>query len=125
MTVAGQVISSAKCLQTGIGLAANNGGFRQRRFFFVVAVLLGAIAGGGVSCRRAASAFDCQAVCARYRDCIDIKYDVGACRQRCREKAVAETRFERKADACETCIRGHSCMGATFECGGECLGVVP
>ncbi len=56
---------------------------------------------------------------------IDIKYDVGACQARCRQRAAAEQHFQKKADACEDCIKGHSCMGATFDCGGRCLGVVP
>jgi hypothetical protein len=91
-----------------------------------VILLAAAIAALGMtSCRKAATAFDCQSVCARYRDCIDIKYDVGACRHRCRERAGADATFERKADACDHCIKGQSCMGATFECGGQCLGVVP
>jgi hypothetical protein len=90
-----------------------------------LALAAGSLVSGGVGCRRASSAFDCQAVCSRYRDCIDLKYDIGACRKRCRDTAIAETRFEQKADACESCIRGHSCMGATFECGSACLGVVP
>jgi|SRR3954453_12841051 hypothetical protein len=98
---------------------------RRTSLLTLLVLMLGAIPAGVSSCRRAASAFDCQAVCARYRDCIDIKYDVGVCRQRCRDRAISETKFEKKADACETCIRAHSCMGATFECGGECLGVVP
>src|SRR3954453_12753665 len=99
-------------MKNGGSIAAPKSWLTWLAFVFVV----GSSAGGALSCRRAASAFDCQAVCSRYRDCIDIKYDIGACRQRCREKAIAETRFERKADACESCIRGHSCMGATFEC---------
>ncbi len=100
-------------------------GSRRASLLALLTLMLGAILAGISSCRRAASAFDCQAVCARYRDCIDIKYDVSVCRQRCRDRAISETKFEKKADACESCIRGHSCMGATFECGGECLGVVP
>ena len=100
---------------------------RRRRVQGVVFVvfLFGLFAAGLSSCRRAATAFDCQEVCARYRDCIDIKYDVGACRQRCRQRASADTNVARKADACDSCIKGHSCMGATFECSGTCLGVVP
>src|SRR5436190_4104217 len=98
---------------------------RRSGIFAAVVLVVALLVGGLAACRRVETAFDCQAVCARYRDCIDIKYDVGACRQRCRARAISETKFEKKADACESCIRGHSCMGATFECGGECLGVVP
>ncbi len=90
-----------------------------------IAVLALLLAGGAGGCRRVETAFDCQSVCARYRDCIDIKYDVGACQARCRQRAAAEQHFQKKADACEDCIKGHSCMGATFDCGGRCLGVVP
>jgi hypothetical protein len=98
----------------------------RRAGIFAAIVLVAATFGGGLAgCRRVETAFDCQSVCARYRDCIDIKYDVGACRARCRQRAADEPRFQRKADACEECIKGHSCMGATFDCGGQCLGVVP
>jgi len=91
----------------------------------VASLLLLLMGASGGACRRAATAFDCQSVCARYRDCIDIKYDVGACQQRCRREAADNKSFERKADACDGCIKGHSCIGATFDCGGQCLGVVP
>jgi hypothetical protein len=100
-------------------------GHRMKEGLVVLAISLFGFPMGGVACRKVASAFDCRSVCARYRDCIDIKYDVGACQQRCRDRAGADKSFERKADACEGCIKGHSCMGATFECGGQCLGVVP
>ena len=91
----------------------------------VIALLALSLAGGMGACRRVATAFDCQSVCARYRDCIDVKYDTGACQARCRQRAAEDQGFQRKADACEDCIKGQSCMGATFECGGRCLGVVP
>jgi hypothetical protein len=98
----------------------------RKSLLVTIAMLLAGSATIAVpSCRRAESAFDCASVCARYRDCIDIKYDVAACRARCRQRASAEVHYQRKADACEACIRGQSCMGAAFECGGQCLGVVP
>jgi hypothetical protein len=115
--------SGARTLGTKDAAAGKAGAsFRKTVFAAFIVMSLGSFAGG---CRKVATAFDCQAVCARYRDCVDIKYDVGACRQRCRQEAAANPKFERKADACESCIKGHSCMGATFECGGQCLGVVP
>ena len=80
---------------------------------------------GAVGCKKVETAFDCQAVCSKYRECFDANYDVGRCRSRCAERASAETNLRKRADTCESCIRGHSCMGATFECGGQCLGVVP
>lgn len=93
---------------------------------WVVTLLMAVMtAAGSSSCRRAATVFDCQAVCSRYRECIDSKYDVGGCRQRCQQRAITDRAAERKADTCESCIKGHSCLGATFECGGQCLGVVP
>ena len=98
---------------------------RRSGVFAAVVLVVALLVGGLAACRRVETAFDCRSVCARYRDCIDIKYDTGACRVRCRQRAAEESRFQRKADACEECIKGHSCMGATFDCGGQCLGVVP
>jgi hypothetical protein len=87
--------------------------------------LIGALLAGAIGCKRVETAFDCQVVCAKYRECIDARYDVGRCRARCAERASTDPGMQKRADACESCIRGHSCMGATFECGGQCLGVVP
>src|SRR5580765_6498131 len=82
----------------------------------VLSCLLVAFVAGAVGCRKVETAFDCQVVCAKYRECFDANYDVGACRARCAQRASAEPHLRKKADACESCIRGHSCMGATFEC---------
>lgn len=89
------------------------------------AAFIGSFAIGFASCDEADRAFDCQSVCSRYQDCFNSDYDVGACRDRCRDKAAADKEFERKADACETCIDDRSCSSATFSCATECVGIVP
>lgn len=66
------------------------------------------------------AAFDCQAVCSRYAECYDKNYDVGACRDRCRAEAKHDPDIKAKADACEDCIDGMSCAGATFSCASSC-----
>ena len=76
-------------------------------------------------CSEADKVFDCQSVCDRYKTCISDSYDVGACRNRCKEKADADKDFERKADVCEACIKDRSCTSATFNCATECSSIVP
>lgn len=85
-------------------------------------LLLGVASPG---CDDVDQAFDCQSVCSRYQSCFDEDYDVSACRSRCRSSADADRDFERKADACETCIDDRSCGGAVFNCATECAGIVP
>jgi hypothetical protein len=73
----------------------------------------------------AETAFDCDAVCTRYRDCYDSGYDVGKCRDNCRARAANDSTVQAKADACETCIGGMSCLSATFNCAQDCMAIVP
>ena len=80
---------------------------------------------GVASCDSVDAAFDCQAVCDKYKGCYKADYDVGACRTRCRDKASNDKEWEAKADVCADCIEGKSCTGATFSCGTECAGIVP
>lgn len=80
---------------------------------------------GIASCGEADKIFDCQSVCDRYKNCFDSTYDVGTCRSRCKDKADADETFQKKADACESCIDDKSCSEATFKCATECAGVVP
>jgi hypothetical protein len=90
-----------------------------------VPLLLGSFGVAVTSCGETDRFFDCQSVCSRYKTCFDSNYDVGACRSRCRDKAEADSAFQQKADACESCIDDKSCTEATFKCGTQCAGVVP
>lgn len=76
-------------------------------------------------CGSAETAFDCQAACSRYAACYDDDYDVGACRDRCRNAAKNDETVRNKADQCEACIGGMSCLSATFSCAGPCSAIVP
>ena len=76
-------------------------------------------------CGAADEAFDCQAVCTKYKDCLDNSYDVGSCRSRCRDKAAADSSYSHKADVCHACINDQSCKDATIKCGLECKDIVP
>ena len=95
---------------------------RNRNHFWFVACVLGMFVGAGCG---AATAFDCEAVCTRYRDCYDSSYDVGACRDRCRANAEKDSTVRAKADACESCIGDMSCLSATFNCAQDCSAIVP
>jgi hypothetical protein len=77
------------------------------------------------SCDSVDEAFDCQAVCSRYRDCYDSNYDVGQCRANCRARAANDPSVKAAADTCESCIGDMSCVSATFNCGGSCGAIVP
>lgn len=91
---------------------------------FLTGVLAGVL-GFTTSCEDAEAAFDCQAVCSKYKDCFDEDYDVSGCRSRCRSAAENDADIRRKADLCQTCIDGMSCAGAAFSCAGNCAGIVP
>lgn len=69
--------------------------------------------------------FDCNAVCTRYRDCVDTTYDVGACRSRCDTKGNASAAGRSEVNRCEACLNGMSCVGSAFQCGVQCSGIVP
>jgi len=76
-------------------------------------------------CGEADKIFDCQSVCSRYQTCFNKSYDVGECRNRCKNKADADKSYQAKADACESCIDDKSCSEAAFKCPTECVGIVP
>jgi hypothetical protein len=92
------------------------------RIFLGLCGLLGVAVAG---CDEADKIFDCQSVCSRYQSCFDKSYDVGSCRNRCKDKADADKDFEQKADSCEKCIDDKSCAAATFSCVPECSSIVP
>ncbi len=75
-------------------------------------------------CDSVDAAFDCDAICSRYKDCFDSNYDVGACASRCRTKADDDT-YRRQADQCDACIDNRSCTSAVFSCATECASIVP
>jgi hypothetical protein len=79
----------------------------------------------GTSCDSVDTAFDCESVCSRYRDCYDSNYDVGKCRDSCRARAANDPNVKGAADSCEACIDGMSCVNATFNCGASCSNIVP
>lgn len=94
----------------------------MKRMILGLCGLLGVAVAG---CDEADKTFDCQSVCDRYKTCFNSSYDVGACRDRCKSKADADKDFEKKADACESCIDDKSCTSATFSCATECASIVP
>ena len=80
---------------------------------------------GALSCDSLDTAFDCESVCSRYRDCYDANYDVGRCRESCRSRAASDPNVKGAADTCEACIGDMSCVSATFQCGSSCSSIVP
>jgi hypothetical protein len=78
-----------------------------------------------VNCDSIDTAFDCQAVCSRYRDCFNASYDVDACRSSCRTRAASDPNVKGAADTCQACIDDKSCASATFSCGSSCASIVP
>jgi hypothetical protein len=90
----------------------------------VIALGAGALGFVHLGCG-AETAFDCDRVCTRYKDCYDASYDVGACRDRCRSNAEKDATVKAKADACEECIGDMSCLSATFNCSQDCSAIVP
>jgi hypothetical protein len=92
-------------------------------FLLACAVLLASL--GPLSCDAIDTAFDCESVCSRYRDCYDANYDVDHCRQSCRSRAANDPNVQGAADTCEACIGDKSCVSATFQCGASCSSIVP
>lgn len=89
-----------------------------------LAVLVLLVSNGCAVVQRVDSAIDCGGICERYASCYDRAYDVSACAARCRTSASESTDFRRKADVCNACLEGRSCVSA-FACASECLAVVP
>ncbi|MDB4980785.1 MAG: hypothetical protein JWM82_1537 [Myxococcales bacterium] len=90
---------------------------------FGLAFATGALT-GPVGCGAVDAAFDCQQVCTKYHDCFDGNYDIGKCRDRCRTSSANDSTVRAKADACESCIEGKSCVGS-FPCALDCGTIVP
>ncbi len=92
---------------------------------FVASFFAGIIGIGSFGCDSVDAAFDCSSVCSRYSECFDADYDVSACRDRCRTSSANDSSVRARADACEACINGMSCVGATFSCSQDCSAIVP
>jgi hypothetical protein len=75
-------------------------------------------------CDKVDQAYDCNAICQKYADCVDSSYDVSKCADSCRDKADSDDSFADKADDCQACIDDKACT-ETFPCIGECAGIVP
>jgi hypothetical protein len=98
----------------------------KRALVAATLTILGALSlVSSISCDRIDAAFDCQAVCERYRDCYNSSYDVGGCESRCRSNAANDPNAQQEADACDACIGDKSCASATFNCGTTCGTIVP
>jgi hypothetical protein len=78
-----------------------------------------------INCDSIETAFDCEQVCTRYRDCYNASYNVDNCRSNCRSRAANDPSVKQAADTCEACIGDKSCLSATFQCGGSCSNIVP
>ncbi|MBL8682494.1 MAG: hypothetical protein JNK05_25225 [Myxococcales bacterium] len=93
------------------------------RFAAILAAALASLSLNG--CSAIDNAFDCNAVCVRYRDCVDSTYDVAACRSRCDTKGNGSAAGRSEVNRCEACLNGMSCVGSAFQCGVQCSGIVP
>jgi hypothetical protein len=87
--------------------------------------LVGLLAVSSPGCDNIERIYNCDQICDKYKECADENYDDDACGERCRDNAAASEAFEDKADDCQACIDGESCVEAAFECGTECSGIVP
>lgn len=88
-------------------------------------LLVGGVAAYGAGCSEVEHAYDCHHICSRYSECFDSGYDVDACETKCKDNADKDSSFADKADDCQSCEDDKSCAGATFECGAQCVGIVP
>jgi len=93
----------------------------DRRLLSLAAAVLAFIG----ACGAADRAYDCQQICSTYKTCADANYDDRACAARCEDQAAASESFEDRADACQACIDGRSCLSSVFNCTSQCSGIVP
>lgn len=94
-------------------------------FSFVLALAPVALLGCGDTVDEITNKSDCRQVCQRYADCFKSDYDVDGCTDKCETSADDDTQRQRKLQACDSCIDDRSCNEATFNCAGDCLGIVP
>ncbi|MDP3277373.1 MAG: hypothetical protein Q8Q09_19455 [Deltaproteobacteria bacterium] len=71
------------------------------------------------------NAFDCNAVCNRYRDCVDTSYDAAACRGRCDTLGNGSADGRSRVNRCQACLAGMSCAASAFQCSAQCASIVP
>jgi hypothetical protein len=83
------------------------------------------VAAYGAGCSEVKNAYDCNHICSRYSECFDTSYDVDTCESKCKDSANDNDAFANKADDCQSCEDDMSCAGATFNCGAQCIGIVP
>jgi hypothetical protein len=93
--------------------------------FISLFTMVVAFAAAAPGCGAADRLYDCNAICTKYKDCVDANYDVGACRDRCQDNAADSEAYEDQADECQACVDDRSCAGAVFGCSSECVGIVP
>jgi hypothetical protein len=94
----------------------------MKNLLFAGMVAIGTFMSG---CGAVENAIDCNGICNRYQSCYDSKYDVGACDSKCRDNANSDKDYMNKANACHDCLGDKSCASATFNCGTQCIGIVP
>jgi hypothetical protein len=91
----------------------------------LAASILSLLAFTSVGCDKADQIIDCNKICNKYKDCLNSDYDVGACVDRCEDKADKDDDAADQADSCESCIDDKSCAGSVFQCGAQCAAFVP
>jgi len=66
---------------------------------------------------------DCIDICGRYQECFDEDYDTDTCSDRCED--MEHRNGATDVDRCENCLDDRSCVSSVFECGSECVDIVP
>jgi hypothetical protein len=76
------------------------------------------------ACSHVEHDYDCHGICSKYADCVDSSYDVGACTDKCTQKADDDADFADRADTCQACVDDRACS-EEFPCIDDCAGIVP
>jgi hypothetical protein len=101
----------------------------MKKWFKVVSVLGATALVFAVGCSSTVdeitNKIDCHGVCQRYADCFAADYDVDGCTDKCENSADSSDARQQKLQACNSCIDDRSCTSATFNCGADCVGIVP
>ena len=85
----------------------------------IVCIVIGLIAVLVGSCSAALRIENCRTVCNQYQQCVDSDLDVVGCIKRCERRGAEDEGYSTAVQACGTCMKGRSCLGAST-CVLEC-----
>lgn len=90
----------------------------------VAALVLGLSSVTLNGCDEAEELLDCSQICDTQQECVDDRYNVDACTDRCEEQSDLSDDFRDNARLCEACIEDRACDQLQAECTQYCSPVI-